>query len=389
MSPKAHNRGVYVHVPFCRRRCPYCDFAIVVGQGTTGYVEAVLREWRQRGPGWSDLQTLSFGGGTPSSLPTHDLGQIVEALKPALAGGAEVSLEVNPEDVDRAYAAGLKDVGFTRVSVGLQSFDDDVLRYLGRAHDGPRACAAIEALLDTGIDVGIDLIVGVPGERDDRLQRDVGRARALGVAHLSAYLLTVEPGTPLVQLIAQKKRAAVDDEFQAAAYERVQQLCEAAGYAQYEVSSYARPGKASRHNRLYWQRGAFLGLGPSAVGLVIAADGSAVRRRNHPALERWQADVEGADDVEVLAPDHALREAIAFGLRDKDHGVDVDDFARLHVSPVTPALRAALDGAVAAGDVRAADGRFFLTDQGVRFADRVARAVLAAEDRVERPRRRG
>lgn len=379
MNAPTHNRGVYVHVPFCRRRCPYCDFAIVVGQGTTGYLDTLLREWRLRGPGWSGLQSLSLGGGTPSSLPTHDLGQIVGALKEALAEGAEVSLEVNPEDVDGAYAAGLKEAGFTRVSVGLQSFDDDVLGYLGRAHDARGACAAIEALLDTGIDVGVDLIVGVPGERAHRLQRDVERARTLGVAHLSAYLLTLEPGTPLVQLIAQKKRAAIDEELQAAAYETVQQLAEAAGYAQYEVSSYARPGKASRHNRLYWQRGEFLGLGPSAVGLVIDDAGRAVRRRNHPDLATWQADVEGADDVEVLAADHALREAIAFGLRDKDHGVDVEAFGRLHRTPVTAGLRAALDGAVAAGDVRADGGRYFLTDQGVRFADRVARAVLAAD----------
>ncbi len=377
--PKTHNRGVYVHVPFCRRRCPYCDFAIVVGQGTTGYVETLLHEWRARGPGWSDLQTLSFGGGTPSSLPTHDLGQIVAGLKPALAPGAEVSLEVNPEDVDDAYAAGLKDAGFTRVSVGLQSFDDDVLGYLGRAHSGSQACAAIEALLRHDIDVGVDLIVGVPGERGARLQSDIVRARALGVAHLSAYLLTVEPGTPLVQLIAQKKRAAVDDDAQAAAYEDVQRLCEAAGYEQYEVSSYARPDKTSRHNRLYWQRGEFLGLGPSAVGFVVAVDGRAIRRRNHPLLQDWQADVEGADDVEVLAPDHALREAIAFGLRDKAKGVDVEAYGRLHVSPVTAAIRAALDVAIGAGDVAADDGRFFLTDQGVRFADRVARGVLAAD----------
>lgn len=378
MKPRTHNRGVYVHVPFCRRRCPYCDFAIEVGKSTHGYVDAVLREWQARGPGWDHLQSLSLGGGTPSSLPTHDLGQIVGALKNALAAGAEVSLEVNPEDVDAGFAAGLKAAGFTRVSVGLQSFADDVLGYLGRAHDGASACAAIERLLDTGIDVGVDLIVGVPGEAPERLERDIVRARALGVAHLSAYLLTVEPGTPLVQLIAQQKRQAVDDEAQAVAYEAVQGLCSAAGYEQYEVSSYALSGKTSRHNRLYWQRGEYLGLGPGAHGFVVGTDGRAIRRHNKVRLEQWLNDPVSHEEVEELAPDHALREAIAFGLRDKLKGVDVDEFARLHQSPVTEGVRAALDRAVVVGDVVVDAGRFFLTDQGVRFADRVARDVLGA-----------
>jgi oxygen-independent coproporphyrinogen-3 oxidase len=369
-------RGVYVHVPFCRRRCPYCDFQIEVGKSQRGYLEALLREWQARGAGWHRLQSLSLGGGTPSSLPTHDLGQIAEALRERLLPGAEVSLEVNPEDVDGAFADGLKKAGFTRVSVGLQSFADDVLDYLGRAHDGAGASAAIGSLLDTGIDVGVDLIVGVPGEADDRLQRDIERARTLGVAHLSAYLLTVEPGTPLVQLIAQRKRAAVDDDAQAAAYERVQGLCRAAGYQQYEVSSYALPGKSSRHNRLYWQRGDYLGLGPGAHGFVVGASGSAVHTHNAVRLAQWLTDPTAPAEVEELPPPHALREAVAFGLRDQLAGVDVEALAALHQTPPQPGIAAALDAAIDAGDVVVVGSRHHLTDRGLRFADRVARDVL-------------
>ena len=248
---RAEPRHVYVHVPFCRRHCPYCDFAIEVGKSHAGYVDAVIAEWRARGAGFDHVSSLSFGGGTPSSLSPDELGRIVAAIRPALNDDAEVSLEVNPEDIDADVAAGLKRNGFTRVSVGLQSFDDDVLAYLGRAHDGVSGRAAVNALVDVGgfggaFDVGVDLIVGVPGEGKDRLAADIAAARDLGVVHISTYLLTLEPGTPLVQLIARNKRAPVDDDAQADAYESVQRLCESAGFTQYEVSSHAKPGKTSR-----------------------------------------------------------------------------------------------------------------------------------------------
>lgn len=388
--------GVYVHVPFCRRHCPYCDFAIEVGKSQDGYVDAVLAEWEARrasfvvgrgGP--RTIASLSFGGGTPSSLPPRELHRLVAAVAGDLDKNAEVSLEVNPEDIDDDVATGLNDAGFTRVSVGLQSFDDGVLRYLGRAHDAAVGAAAIAALVATGVDVGVDLIVGVPGEGPDRLARDIDRVRALGVVHLSTYLLTVEPGTPLVRLIESKKREAVDDDAQATAYESIQELCRAAGFTQYEVSSYALPSsssssssselKWSRHNRLYWQRGDYLGLGPGAHGFVVNGDGSVTRRHNRARLEQWLRDPHGGFDVEELDAAHALREGIAFGLRDKIHGVDVVELAALHQMPVTAGIAGALERAVAIGNVVVVAGRHHLTDLGLRFADRVARDVLGAD----------
>ncbi|MDP2340135.1 MAG: coproporphyrinogen-III oxidase family protein [Deltaproteobacteria bacterium] len=375
---KARPRGVYAHVPFCRRRCPYCDFAIEVGVDPTGFVDAIARELERRRHEieWP-VQTVSLGGGTPSSLPPAELARLLQVIGPVDAD-AERSLEVNPEDIDEGTASGLREAGFTRVSVGLQSFDDSVLRYLGRAHDGAGGSGAIEALVRSGVDVGVDLIVGVPGEGPSRLERDIERAAGLGVGHVSAYLLTVEAGTPLVQLIASHKRAAVDDDAQAAAYERVQGLCAAAGFQQYEVSSYARPGKTSRHNRLYWQRGDYLGLGPGAHSFAVLDDGSVRRRHNRARFAAWKEDCDADVDVEVLEPAHALREALAFGLRDQAAGVDVEGLAALHCTPLTAGVAAALRLSIERGDVVVRGQRHHLGEQGVRFADRVARAILQA-----------
>ena len=271
--------GVYVHVPHCRRRCPYCDFSIEVGASTAGFVDALEAELLARAGELSwPASTLSLGGGTPSQLPLADLARIVASVRGrGLNDDAEVALEVNPEDINEAFAVGLKAAGFTRVSVGLQSFDDDVLKYLGRAHDRERGLRAVEQLVAAGLHVGVDLIVGVPGEGPSRLADDVARARDLGVGHISTYILTLEADTPLVQLIKRGARAAIDDDHQADAYEQVVDLTSAAGFAQYEISSHARPGRTSRHNRLYWQRG---GLpGPRAGGPFV----SRRRRRPRPA----------------------------------------------------------------------------------------------------------
>ena len=371
--------GVYVHVPFCRRRCPYCDFYFEIGKSTAGFVDGVACELEARAAEltWS-ASTLSFGGGTPSHLGVADLAAIVDRVRAhGLVDGAEISLEVNPEDVDDAFAAGLKAAGFTRVSVGMQSFDDGVLTWLGRAHDGARATAAVQALVAVGLDVGVDFIVGVPGESATRLDLDLDRANALGVVHISTYLLTVEAGTPLVQLIKKGARAAVDEDVQATAYERVAAIAAARGFGQYEVSSHAKPGHTSRHNRLYWGRGDYLGLGPGAHSFRIDDNGRAQRRHTTARLADWLLDpAAAAHDDETLEPEHAFREAVAFGLRDLDAGVDVERLAHLHQTVVPVDVARTLSTAIARGDVVGTTPVFGLTMQGARFADRVARDVL-------------
>jgi oxygen-independent coproporphyrinogen-3 oxidase len=382
-GPTPRPRGVYVHVPFCRRRCSYCDFYFEVGRSTAGFVDAVARELDARADEqlWP-AQTLSFGGGTPSQLGCADLRRVIDVIRArGLDDDAEISLEVNPEDVDDDVARGLRAAGFTRASVGLQSFDDDVLRWLGRAHDRTRGSETVRALVHAGLPTSVDVIVGVPDERASRVDDDLARAVDLGAVHVSAYMLTVEQGTPLVSLIARGKRRPVDDDAQATAYERFQERAAAHGFRQYEISSWARPGRESRHNRLYWGRGAYLGLGPGAHSFVVDDRGRACRRHTTARLTEWLRDpAQAAVDIEALEPAHALREAVAFGLRDLIAGVDVDDLARLHHTRVPDVLRAVLAEARARGDVVVDDGVFRLTARGARFADGVARDVLGAID---------
>jgi oxygen-independent coproporphyrinogen-3 oxidase len=376
-------RGVYVHVPFCRRRCTYCDFYFEIGRSTAGFVDAVARELDARsGELVWPAQTLSFGGGTPSQLGCDDLRRIVDVVRArGLDVDAEISLEVNPEDVDDALARGLRDAGFTRASVGLQSLDDGVLRWLGRAHDRVRGTSAVRALVDAGLDAGVDLIVGVPDEGATRVDDDLARVVDAGVVHVSAYVLTVEQGTPLVSLIARGRRRPVDDDAQASAYERFQERAAAHGLRQYEISSWARPGHESRHNRLYWGRGAYLGLGPGAHSFFVDDVGRAVRRHTTARLEPWQRDpIAATVDVEHLEPAHALREAVAFGLRDLLAGVDVNLLAALHRTRVPHALAETLSRACERGDVVVDGAHHRLTARGARFADGVARDVLGAID---------
>jgi len=308
----------YVHVPFCGAAVPTATSRSSAARGSA------LRARRRRRAGRARRRARRAGGyavvrrGTPSALPIDDLARIVAATGAivGLDADAEISLELNPEDVDAALARSLRAAGFTRASLGIQSFDDDVLTWLGRAHDGARARSAVEACLAAGLRTAVDLIVGVPDERPGRLERDVAAIAASGVGHVSAYLLTVEAGTPLVQLIAKKARAAVDEDQQADAYERVQALLGEHGFAQYEVSSYARPGEESRHNRIYWQGGGYLGVGPSAHSMRPLDDGGVLRRHTTARLDAWLPDpAHAAHEDETLAPRtrfaRALRSACA------------------------------------------------------------------------------
>lgn len=375
------SRGVYVHVPFCRRRCPYCDFAFEVRPADPRYAPAVVDELRARA--WElggAAHTLSFGGGTPSALLASDLVRIVDGVRATtgLEPQPEVALELNPEDVSPAYARELSAGGFTRASLGVQSFDDDVLAYLGRAHDGSRARDAVKACVDAGMRVSVDLIVGVPGERErtGRLERDVDAIRELGVGHVSAYLLTLEEGTPLVQLIAKGAREKIDDDAQADAYERVQTLL-SAHWPQYEISSYALAGQESRHNRLYWQGGAYLGVGPSAHSMRRSDDGSVLRRHTTARFDGWLPKPTDAEHtVEELAPPHAFLEAVAFGLRDMLAGVNLSSVGQA-AAPARHAVERELERHDGLAEKRAE--RWHLTPRGARFADRLARAVLAVD----------
>jgi oxygen-independent coproporphyrinogen-3 oxidase len=265
---------LYIHVPFCGRRCSYCDFAIAVRRDAPveEFVDAVLREWdaRRHHPAWADsprLASIYFGGGTPSRLAPSAIARLLEriATDHALSNGAEITLEANPEDVSAAAAAAWRRAGVNRLSLGAQSFDDAALTWMHRSHGAAAVAAAMQTARAAGFDnISLDLIFALPAGLERDWGRDLAQALTLGPEHLSLYGLTTEPQTPLARWTERGLVRPADEGRYAAEYLAAHAALTAAGYQHYEVSNAARPGRRSRHNSAYWTGAAYLGLGPSA-----------------------------------------------------------------------------------------------------------------------------
>jgi oxygen-independent coproporphyrinogen-3 oxidase len=331
---------VYVHVPFCLARCHYCDFVTYTGMEglRRPYAAALLEEAALAvaalGPEAPVVTSVFVGGGTPTLLPPGDLARLLDRLREllAFAPGAEVTVEANPETVDAAVAAGLAGAGVTRVSMGAQSFDGRVLAALGRVHDVARVEAAVATLRAAGVPaLNLDLIYGGPGEDDRSWSATLEAAVALGPEHLSAYALTIEPATRFGRLVAAGRMAEPAEDDLADRYDTACAALAGAGYAHYEVSNWARPTHASRHNLTYWRRGRYLGLGAGAHEF----DGT-TRRWNVAGVPAYLEAVNGhrrpTEGQERLDPDQARFEALALRLRTVD-GLGPDEARALGVDP--------------------------------------------------------
>jgi oxygen-independent coproporphyrinogen-3 oxidase len=321
---------LYIHVPFCARRCSYCDFAIAVRKRipATEFVATIDSELGQ-GSGLGPLDTMYLGGGTPSLLPPEALTALVQAVTRhgSLSDGAEVTLEANPEDVTVDTARAWRAAGVNRVSLGAQSFDDRVLRWMHRSHDAARIGQATAALRMAGIEnVSLDLIFALGEDLARDWRADLDRALALEPAHLSLYGLTVEARTPLARWISRGAASAPDDERYAEEYLLAHERLAAAGYAFYEVSNAARDGRRSRHNSAYWSGRSYLGLGPAAHSY----DGT-TRRWNRSAWEAYRRAVQDGrspvESEETLSAEQRELERWYLGLRTVD-GLPRDDFSR-------------------------------------------------------------
>ncbi|HEV3012767.1 MAG TPA: radical SAM family heme chaperone HemW [Actinomycetota bacterium] len=332
--------GVYVHVPFCRTRCHYCDFVTYTGMEglRRPYAAALLEEAATAaaalGPEPPLVTSVFVGGGTPTLLPAEDLARLLARLRELLpfADGAEVTVEANPETVEPAMAEGLAGAGVTRVSMGAQSFDGRVLAGLGRAHDAARVAAAVATLRAAGVPaLNLDLIYGGPGEDAGSWSATLEAALALEPEHLSAYALTIEPATKFGRLVATGRMAEPGEDDLADRYEAACSALAAAGYHHYEVSNWARVTHASLHNLTYWRRGRYLGLGAGAHEF----DG-ATRRWNVDGVPAYLAAVgEGrrpTSGKERLDGEQARFEALALRLRTVD-GLDPGEARSLGVDP--------------------------------------------------------
>lgn len=315
---------LYIHVPFCARRCSYCDFAIAVRSRIPEreFVAAIVAEWQQRRrhPAIalaSEIATLYFGGGTPSRLGGWALAELIERITAdlPLKIGAEVTVEANPDDISAELAAAWVAAGVNRVSLGAQSHDSSVLQWMHRTHGAEQVAPAMTMLREAGIDnISLDLIFALPREVTRDWQRDLDLTLALEPEHVSLYGLTVEPHTPLARWTERGNAHAATNDQYAEQYLAAHRQLESAGYQHYEVSNAGRPGRWSRHNSAYWSGADYLGLGPSAHSLL---DG--VRSWNIREWEAYrQAGAAGGAQVageESLTPDQVALERIYLGLR--------------------------------------------------------------------------
>jgi putative oxygen-independent coproporphyrinogen III oxidase len=355
--------GVYLHVPFCQTRCHYCDFVTYTGMEALRrpYAAALAAEAELAVAALEEAEppavtSVFVGGGTPTLLPPADLAGVLVRLRGLLrhAPAVEVTVEANPETVDREVADGLVAAGVTRVSLGAQSFDDRVLAALGRTHDAGRAGLAVATLRAAAsaagrrLDLNLDLIFGCPGEDAASWDQTLEAAVAIGPEHLSAYALTIEPATRFGRMVATGRMAEPDEDALADRYERACAVLDAAGYAHYEVSNWARgrrgrdgfPAHASLHNRTYWRRGAYLGLGAGAHEFLPGPDGFGPRSWNAPGVPGYLAAVHAGRRPtlgrEALDGEQARFEALALRLRTLD-GLDAREAAALGVDPAGPA----------------------------------------------------
>lgn len=315
-------RHLYVHVPFCPSICPYCDFHVLTRRAgvVEQYLAKLAEEAAQLADAYAvDLDTVYVGGGTPSFLRDAEITELARTVRRHLGWGRlENTLEINPGTVSASRATLWHDLGFDRASVGVQSLDDATLKFLGRTHDSEQARKAIETLLSRDFRVSGDLITAVPGQP---LDADIHGLVSLGVGHVSAYTLTIEPGTEFA-----RRGVTVHEDDERAGFERTEELLTSHGFTRYEISNYALPGQDSRHNLAYWQGRTYLGLGPGAAGHYPAdREGILTVRRTNPHLHDWLAGERG-EAVPVDATEY-VTDALFMGLRLRS-GIDLADLSR-------------------------------------------------------------
>jgi putative oxygen-independent coproporphyrinogen III oxidase len=376
--------GVYIHWPFCLSKCPYCDFNSHVRQAAIDqprFVKAFAAEiaaTARRAPGRT-VSTIFFGGGTPSLMEPATVGAILDAVGRhwTIAPNAEVTLEANPTSVEAARFRGYRAAGVNRVSLGVQSLDDAILKQLGRLHTAQEALAAVAVARTIFERYSFDLIYARPGQTVAAWRTELTRALGEAGEHLSLYQLTIEPETPFAALHAGGKLVLPNDDLGRDLYDITLDQCAAAGLPAYEVSNHARPGAECRHNLVYWRYHEYAGIGPGAHGRLMvdgARHATATEKRPESWLMRVEASGHGVTTDDELTRDEQADEFLLMGLRLAE-GIDPDRYAALAGRSIASERIADLTGH---GFVETtADGRLRVTRSGFPVLDAVV-ADLAA-----------
>ena len=373
--------GVYIHVPFCRQACHYCNFYFTTSPGNKDkFIAALLREIELSKDYLEGdrIETLSFGGGTPSILSIAELSSIVRKLESQydLSGLKEFTLEANPDDLSAEKIkklAELQSMGLNRFSIGVQSFFDEDLKYMNRAHDSEEALSCIKRVQDAGFEnITIDLIYGTPTMNDERWLENLNITFGLGVPHISSYALTVEPKTNLANKIRKGESKPVNEEQAAMQFNILMEEMKSAGYEQYEISNFAKPGKYAIHNSNYWSGKKYLGLGPSAHSYNRVA-----RKWNVANNVNYIQSIEQGiipSEEEVLTKAEQINERIMTGLRTM-WGLNLMEFEpqvmgwiKEDLSVIDP------EHYVLSGEV------LVLTNKGRLFADAIAASLFVSEE---------
>lgn len=371
--------GLYIHVPFCAKRCLYCDFFSNTDMSfKQEYLVMLMREIELRKDylGGEPLDTIYFGGGTPSQLQPDDFRSLFEVIDTCFDTRScqEITLEVNPDDMTSAYAKAIATLPFNRISMGVQSFDLDDLRFLNRRHDRIQSFRAVEWCQGVGMtNISIDLIYGLPGQTLNKWRVNLEEALKMDVPHISAYHLIYEEGTELYKLWKKKKVQSVDEEVSLQLFSVLIDTLTAAGYEQYEISNFARPGFVSRHNSSYWKGIPYLGLGPSAHSY----NGSS-REWNVSSLPAYLQGIR--NDAPVIE-----REELDLSARYNDYiitrlrtswGVDSQKIKDLFGDPYFSYFNARIPSLVKEGLVIEKEGCFSLSREGIFISDTVMRELI-------------
>ncbi|MBQ8761443.1 MAG: radical SAM family heme chaperone HemW [Bacteroidales bacterium] len=367
--------GIYIHVPFCKSKCAYCNFFSLASESRIkDYVEALKREIIYRKDYLEDeeVKTIYFGGGTPSLLPVESVDEILTLLHNNfdIDANPEITLELNPDTIDREKMSSLKQMGVNRMSVGIQSFFDDDLLYLGRRHDSNHALRVLEDLKNVNFDkITLDLIYGIPTLTEEKWDKNLDIFFSTGISHLSAYALTVEPRTILGQKIDKGDLQEVNEDETIKHYQILVERTKEHGFEHYEISNFAKEGCRSMHNSIYWSDGKYLGLGPSAHSY----DGKS-RQWNIANLSQYLKLAGNSDDCfekEILTLDDKYNEYVMTSLR-TSWGCNVEKIALHYGIKYADFFLKNVKKYVESGEMLINDNNYFLSENGKLFADGIA-----------------